>query len=151
MNRITLLTLLVALLVGCNGSEPAQSTNSPAAAPIAPPPPPPPPVVPKAPQMVQKKAEVGVGKKGRGYGLGVVATPAASYFAMREKIAFNIQIPQAMNLFKASEGRAPKSHEEFMERIIKEQHIPLPELREGERYRYDPKTEELMVEGPAPE
>jgi len=65
-------------------------------------------------------------------------------------IAFRIEIPQAMKLFKATEDRAPKSHEEFMERIIKENHITLPLLPEGHRYRYDPKTEQLMVEQPAP-
>ena len=54
-----------------------------------------------------------------------------------------------MALFKATEGRAPKTHEEFMERIIKAGTIKLPELPEGHRYRYDPQTEQLMVEQPA--
>ena len=92
-----------------------------------------------------------MGEKGRGYGPGVVATPVASYFNMRERIAFDIQLPEAMKLFKAAEDRAPKTHEEFMERIIKEQHINLPTLPEGERYMYDPKTQQLMVLQPRPQ
>jgi hypothetical protein len=141
--RAMSLMLGAALLLGCSRSEPAAQ---PAAAPqpavnVPPPPPPPPP----------KKAEMGVGKKGRGYGRGVVATPIASLFAVRERLAFDIQIPEAMKLFKANEDRAPKSHEEFMERIVKENHITLPLLPEGDRYQYDPKTEQLMVEQPAPE
>ena len=56
-----------------------------------------------------------------------------------------------MKLFKASEDRAPKSHEEFMEKIIKANNIHLPELPDGQRYQYDPKTEQLMVESPAPD
>ena len=42
----------------------------------------------------------------------------------------------------------PKSHEEFMQRIIKDNDIVLPELPGGRRYVYDPKTGELMVEQP---
>jgi hypothetical protein len=96
-----------------------------------------------------KKAEVGVGEKGRGYGAGPIATPVATYFITRERIAFDIQVPHAMQLFKAMEGRMPKSHEEFMEKIIKANQIQLPKLPEGHRYVYDPKQEQLMVEQPA--
>ena len=102
-------------------------------------------------RRLEKKAEVGVGKKGRSYGKGVIVTPVATLFAVRERLVFEVQIPEAMKLFKATEDRAPKSHEEFMEKIIKANNIHLPELPEGDRYRYDPKTEQLMVESPAPE
>jgi hypothetical protein len=106
---------------------------------------------PPAPPTTEKKAEVGVGKKGRGYGKGVIVTPVASLFAVRERLVFEVTIPEAMKLFKAMEDRAPKSHEEFMEKIIKANNIHLPELPEGDRYKYDPKTEQLMVESPVPE
>ncbi len=148
MNRRILCTLGIAVLAGCGGYEPARPSAPPPPAVKAPPPPAP---APKLPETVQKKAEVGVGEKGRGYGPGVVATPVASYFNMRERIAFDIQIPEAMKLFKAAEDRAPKTHEEFMERIIKEQHINLPTLPEGERYMYDPQTGLLMVLQPRPQ
>ena len=36
-------------------------------------------------------------------------------------------------------------------KIIKANNIHLPELPDGDRYMYDPKTEQLMVESPAPE
>jgi hypothetical protein len=144
------LVLAAILLAGCGGeaSRPAAPAASTQVAP--PPPPPPPPTAPAAPEMVRKKAEKGVGEKGRGYGTGIVATPAAALFAAKERIAFDIQIPQAMQLFKAGEGRAPKSHDEFMEKIVKFNHINLPTLHEGHRYVYDPKAEQLMVEQPAP-
>jgi hypothetical protein len=99
--------------------------------------------------MVQKKAEAGVGDKGRGYGAGPIATPISTYFRVRERVAFDIQIPHSMNLYKASEGRAPKTHEEFMEKIIKANQIHLPTLPEGQHYQYDPKQEQLMVIEPA--
>ena len=70
---------------------------------------------------------MGVGEKGRGYPAGMY--PPATYWAIREKIAFDIQIPKAMQIFKATEDRAPKDHAEFMQRIIKEGMIKLPTCR----------------------
>ena len=104
---------------------------------------------PNVEKKTAKKAQVGVGKKGRGYGKGIIATPAATLWAVRERLVFTVQIPEAMKLFKATEDRAPKSHEEFMEKIIKANNIHLPVLPDGDRYMYYPKTEELMVESPA--
>ena len=68
---------------------------------------------------------------------------------MQERIIFNIQIPHSMQLFKATENRPPESHEEFMQKIIKDNDIKLPDLPPGHRYVYNPKTEGLMVEQPA--
>jgi hypothetical protein len=100
-----------------------------------------------APNMV--KADVGVGAKGRGYDTNVVSAavtvPVSTYFASKERVSFQIQIPHAMNLYKASTGHAPKTHQEFMEQIIKAGQIPLPELPPGDEYIYDPTTEQLMV------
>jgi hypothetical protein len=136
-----MLALGFMLVMGCEQPSPPQQPQPPAVNA----PPAPAPVV-----IVQKKAEVGVGEKGRGYGQGVIATPAASFWAVREKIEF-LKIEQAMQLFKATEDRAPKDNDEFMEKIIKANNIHLPELPEGDRYMYDPKTEQLMVESPAPD
>jgi len=100
---------------------------------------------PGAAQPAAKVAGVGVGRKGRDYGTGPVATPLAARWAAAERIAFDVQIPQAMNLYKAVNGHAPRSHEEFMRKIIEENRIDLPELPEGEVYRYDPEREQLTV------
>ncbi|MFT5526913.1 MAG: hypothetical protein ACI9HK_004893 [Pirellulaceae bacterium] len=99
------------------------------------------------------KAEVGVGVKGRSLdnetGIGrAIAQPAISLFAAKERIVFEIQIPQAVNLFQAIEGRKPNSDEEFMEKIVKANSIKLPKLTDGGRYYYDPESAELMVERP---
>jgi hypothetical protein len=96
------------------------------------------------------KAEAGVGKQGRDYGGGAimapVAVPVATYFRTRDRITFDIQIAEAMKLYKATNGTAPKTHEEFMEKIIKENQIKLPELPQGDRYVYVPAEEELKVQ-----
>jgi hypothetical protein len=67
-------------------------------------------------------------------------------FTTKEKIAFEILIPQAMGIFEASNGRKPESNEEFMEKIIKQQQIALPKLPEGQVYRYHPDDAQLWVE-----
>ena len=134
--------------VGCSEYEPAQP-SVPAPQPAVESPPPAAEQAPAASVTVQQKVAVGVGKKGRGYGEGFVATPIGSLFAASEKITFDIQIPHAMKLFKAQEDRPPKDHEEFMEKIIKANHIKLPELPDEHRYQYDPETEQLMVLRPA--
>jgi hypothetical protein len=163
LHRLIVVSLCIALWVGCSRSEPvppASPVTQPTIVVTPQPPPPPPPVVvadpaaqtaapPANPTTSLQGVKVGVGVKGHYGGEGFVVTPVASLFAVRERMAFEIQIPQAMQLFKASEDRLPKSHEEFMERIIKENHIQLPQLPEGSRYLYDPKTGELMVESPA--
>ena len=104
---------------------------------------------PAAAPATRKKAEVGVGKKGHYGGMGIVKTPVSVYFRAAERIIFNIQIPKEMQLYKAINGKAPQSHEEFMEKIIKPARIDLPTLPAGERYIYDPKKEELFIEQPA--
>jgi len=104
------------------------------------------------PGTTTTKADVGVGKRGRGYDtspiVAPITVPVATFFAARERLSFQIQIPQAMQLYKAEKGAAPKTHEEFMENIIKANRIPLPDLPAGHRYIYDPAREELMVERP---
>lgn len=97
-------------------------------------------------------AQVGVGAKGRSLDpyQGVVVTPAKTLFAARERVVFDIQIPQALQLYKASNGQPPASHDEFMQRVIAENNIQLPVLPAGKRYQYDPATEQLMVAPSAP-
>lgn len=92
-------------------------------------------------------AQAGVGAKGRSLDneKGVLVTPAKTLFAARERVVFEIQIPQALQLFKASNGQSPASHDEFMQRVIAENAIQLPQLPAGQRYQYDPMTEQLMV------
>jgi hypothetical protein len=101
-------------------------------------------------EMVREKAAVGMGEKGRGYGgEGFVATPIRSLWQTKERLAL-IQVEQALQLYKAGDGdgHGPKSHKEFMDKIIKANDIRLPELPQGHRYVYDPTKEELMVEQP---
>lgn len=96
------------------------------------------------------KANVGVGKKGQGYGGGFVSEPAKVYFNIRERTVFQIQVPQALSTYKALDprGKGPKTTEEFMENVIKQNGIRLPELPSGQTYEYDPETEELNVRRP---
>ena len=105
---------------------------------------------PANPQGTSETAAVGVGAKGRDYGgPGFVTTPIETLFTVEQRIAFEVQIPKAMSLYKAAhDNKGPKTQEEYMEVIIKEHGVQLPDLPAGDVYWYDPKTEELMVRHP---
>jgi hypothetical protein len=103
---------------------------------------------PPAEEIERVKAETGVGAKGRDYGGGVITEPVRQYFRAPQMVAFNVQIPHALQLWEATNGRSPASHEEFMQEIIAANQIKLPELPPGERYVYDPEKKELFVERP---
>ena len=142
---ICLVTIFVGGFIGCDTSD--IDVTKPAETPVTVSPP----VAPAPQQDVAQKAEVGVGIKGDSLrneeGVGkIIASPAVALFNTRERVVFEIQIPQALNLYQASEGNFPKTHEEFMEKIIKANAIPLPELKPGMQYRFRPDVGELWVE-----
>jgi len=99
-----------------------------------------------------ERATVGAGAKGRDYGgPGFVTTPIEALFRADDLIVFESHIPKNLSLYKAEhDNKGPKTHEEFMQVIIKDGGVRLPELPQGEEYWYDPKTEQLMVRHPKP-
>ena len=62
----------------------------------------------------------------------------------------SMQVTQAVNLYKATNGQAPRSQVEFMEKIIKANNISLPKLPNGHSYQYDTEKEQLMDRKPQP-
>jgi hypothetical protein len=110
---------------------------------------------PATPDVERVTADVGVGQRGRsldkheGAIERMIVQPARTLFAVRERMVFSTQIPQALQLYKATHGRGPTSHEDFLRDIIQANNIRLPELPEGQRYVYDLASEELLVERPA--
>lgn len=166
MRRVWLMIFGCTVALGCEdttGTAPvARNPSASQGTPTPPPPPPPPPgrkVPPKPAPAANsgasplqpgddvKKAEVGVGKRGHGYGGDMITEPVRSYFRVRERINF-INMEHALKLYQAEHDRLPKSHEEFMTKIIGENSIALPDLPPGEEYIYDPKQGELMVRRP---
>lgn len=79
-----------------------------------------------------------------------ITAPVSAYGPMLEQIS-KTHIEHALNLFNASEGRYPNSHEEFMTAIIKANNIQLPVLPAGKQYQYDVENHKLVViDPPAP-
>lgn len=120
-----------------DSSESDSSTSEPAGGEASP-----------APDTVssREKAAAGAGKKGQGYGGGPISEPARQYFRIRERAVFDIQIPQALKMFNAINGKGPADHEEFMKKIVGENNISLPELPAGKKYVFDTEKGELMIE-----
>ncbi len=110
------------------------------------------PAEPAAEPGDSERATVGAGAKGRDYGgPGFVTTPIEALFRADDLIVFESHIPKNLSLYKAEhDNKGPKTHEEFMQVIIKDGGVRLPELPQGDEYWYDPKTEQLMVRHPKP-
>ncbi len=71
----------------------------------------------------------------------------AAYGPLTEQVS-KLAIQQRLNFFYASEGRYPKDHAEFMDRIIcpdDPEGVKLPALRVGREYQYDVENHELLV------
>ncbi len=106
-----------------------------------------------APGPKATKAQVGVGQKGREDGDSLAApitVPIAALFSVKERIAFEILIPKAMQINLATTGHNPKTQKEFMQEIIAANSIQLPALPAGHRYVYDPVKAQLLVVKGAP-
>ena len=101
-------------------------------------------------EAIAQKAVAGVGKQGQmlekhSDAQKIISGPALALFRVKQKVVFEIQIPQALQTFKALEGRMPKDHDEFMTKIVDAYHLKLPELPEGSVYRYNVEKGELWV------
>lgn len=104
-----------------------------------------------APGGTTEVASATSGAKGRDYGgPGFVTTPIQAYFRADARINL-LSMANALKIYKAGHNdKGPKTHEEFMEVIVKENGIDLPVLPVGEEYVYDPEKEQLLVRQPAP-
>ena len=69
-------------------------------------------------------------------------------FTVGEEVGFQMQIRSAMQHYKETHGRTPRSHGEFMSEIVKANNIELPDLPNAAFYVYQPQTGELMIQMP---
>jgi hypothetical protein len=98
----------------------------------------------KQPETVRVEAKAGVTGKGQ-YGQGggekpmdIITVPIGQYFQIKERIVFEIQIPEAMKLYKAQhDDQVPATYNDFMRDIIQTNMIKLPELPSSHKYVYD--------------
>jgi hypothetical protein len=97
--------------------------------------------------LIREKAEVGMGRKGH-YGQGFIMTPLSTFWRTKEMVAYRVQVPEALKLYKATNGYYPKTQEEFVREILTPNGIKLPELPQGHFYVYDPEKGELQVARP---
>lgn len=127
------------------GEDAAASSTDPAAATSANPGSPnpnEPPAVTDAPREVSD-LDPAKGKKSRAAGGYLGAVAGARFYAEHSMIFNNMK--HSLDLFNASEGRYPNSHEEFMTAIIQANQIALPELDPGVEYIYDPEDHKLKI------
>jgi len=86
------------------------------------------------------------GKKSRKAGGYLGAVGGARFYAEYQMIINSYT--HALNLYWGEKGYYPKTHEEFMEKIIKFNKLQLPELEAGDEYIYDPEDHLLKIYRP---
>jgi len=104
----------------------------------------PPPVTSQPREFQAKDGKKGkLSRSGGGY-LGAVVSARFTAVNMHTKNLYTY----ALQLYWAEKGYYPKTHEEFMEKIIKFNKLKLPELESGVEYLYDPEDHQLKVHRP---
>jgi hypothetical protein len=143
-----------AACAGCDVSTPAPKPAPPAAPPVA--------QQPQAapagentggtaaaaiqPEVEREAAATAVKPKGRDYEEGIITTPIKAYFAVPQRITFELQLPEAMKLYKAGHDGPPKNQQEF-DQFLDESAVNLPPLPPGSRYVYDPQIAKQTESG----
>lgn len=72
-------------------------------------------------------------------------TGALEIYQPLKQQVIGLGIDHAIQLFHALEGRYPRDLDEFMTRVIKENHIKLPPLGAGQSYEYDVQNHKLLI------
>ena len=67
-----------------------------------------------------------------------------AYGPLKQQIS-GMAVTQAIEMFRATEGRYPKSYEEFMNKVVTEKGIRLPVPGKGLEYQYDVQNHSLVV------
>lgn len=89
------------------------------------------------------KAEGGVGKRGQGYGGGIITEPVRQYFILQDRIKF-INMQNTLKVYRAEHNNQnPPTIQEFVDQILTPSGVVLPELSPGQFYVYDPSAKEL--------
>lgn len=73
-----------------------------------------------------------------------ITGPLEAYEPLKLQVS-ELAINQAVELFRATEGRYPKNYEEFMARVIRANSIRLPQPAAGTRYEYDVDNHRLVL------
>ena len=84
------------------------------------------------------------GKSSRSAG-GYAGAVFGARFWAEHQMTINL-IKKGLSLYNAEHGNYPKTHDEFMEKIIDDGQIQLPELDQGQEYIYDPEDHTLKFQ-----
>jgi hypothetical protein len=84
-----------------------------------------------------------IGRKGQGYGGGIITEPLSQYFQIQTRIEFLNLKNWLKNFWALNNNRSPPTVAEFDQKILKEAGVSLPELSPGQFYVYDPGAKDL--------
>jgi hypothetical protein len=86
------------------------------------------------------KAQGGVGKRGQGYGGGIITEPVRQRFVLQDRITF-LNMLNTLKVYRAENNdKNPATIQEFIDKIVTPSGLTLPELPAGHFYVYDPQA-----------
>lgn len=78
----------------------------------------------------------------------IITVPVSQHFQVRERM-FLMQLKHTEDLYKANnDNKMPETHEDYMEKIVREGGLQLPQLPTGQEYVYDPADQQLKIKKP---
>ncbi len=89
------------------------------------------------------QADGTVGKRGQGYGGGLITEPLSQYFQIQSRIEFLNMKNTLKNYRPLHNDKNPATREEFNQEILQASGVTLPELPPGHAYVYDPEAKDL--------
>jgi hypothetical protein len=89
------------------------------------------------------QADGTVGRRGQGYGGGIITEPLSQYFQIQSRIEFLNMKNTLKNWQPLHNFKNPKTVAEFDKEILKASDVTLPELPRGHYYVYDPDAKDL--------
>ena len=89
------------------------------------------------------QAEGGVGKRGQGYGGGIITEPIRQRFVLQDRITF-LNMQNTLKAYRAeNNNQNPPTIQEYIDKIVTPSGVTLPELSPGQFYVYDPTATNL--------
>jgi hypothetical protein len=85
-----------------------------------------------------------IGRKGQGYGGGIITEPLSQYFQIQTRIEFITMKNTLKTGYRPyHDDKNPPTVEEFDREVLKPSGVTLPELSPGQFYVYDPSAKDL--------
>lgn len=106
---------------------------------------PPAPILPPAQRATSDLCKSGAKLRDNNDAQKIITGAPGVLLDVKSGAVLELQIPPAIQHFKATHGRVPKNHAEFVSGVLELNNLQLPQLIDGMVYQFNPEKEELWA------